>query len=446
VKQTHYQGQQRFRLGQCRINNQTISLNLVPMIKRNSFFYVLLLMSAVAFSQKKAGPSSIGTASSYFPSAKEWKQKTAAEMGINAAKIQAAIDLAIAAETKNPRNMEISHYQSFGKEPYGEGIGPFAERGDPTGIIVYKGYIIASWGEPYRCDMTHSVTKSFLSAVVGLAVDRDLIHDANDTVAKYLPPIELYTPGQVNRPAELYGQAQLIQPFASAHNKTITWDHLLRQTSDWEGTLWGKPEWADRPDPDPSKWTGRKRVLPGTVFEYNDVRVNALALAATSVWRKPLPQVLKQYIMDPIGASNTWRWTGYRNAWIVLDGQAIQSVSGGGHWGGGMFINAYDMARFGLLSLHKGNWNGQQLISEDWVKRSVTPTPAKTDYGFMNWFLNTDKKMLPDAPLTAFMHIGNGNNLIYVDSENDLVIVVRWIADTKSMNTVVKSVLESLPK
>ncbi|MCV4860463.1 hypothetical protein OFB63_30920, partial [Escherichia coli] len=67
--------------------------------------------------------------------------------------------------------------------------------------------------------------------------------------------------------------------------------------------------------------------------------------------------------MDPIGASNTWRWTGYRNAWIVLNGQPVQSVSGGGHWGGGMFINAYDMARFGLLTLHKGNWNGKQLLS-----------------------------------------------------------------------------------
>jgi CubicO group peptidase (beta-lactamase class C family) len=114
-----------------------------------------------------------------------------------------------------------------------------------------------------------------------------------------------------------------------------------------------------------------KKKCAGYVWEYNDVRVNALALAATSVWRKPLPQVLKQYIMDPIGASNTWRWTGYRNAWIVLDGQAVQSVSGGGHWGGGMFINAYDMARYGLLTLHRGNWNGKQLLSEQWIKQSL---------------------------------------------------------------------------
>ena len=410
------------------------------MRKQIIFLLAILLAGTTVISQKKQ------TTASYFPTAQTWEQKTPADLGLNADKIREAIEFAKAAETKNPRNMEISHYQSFGKEPFGEGIGPFAERGDPTGVIVYKGYIVATWGEPLRCDMTHSVTKSFLSSVVGLAVDQGLIIHVNDTVANYIPPIELFTPGQVNRSADLFGQPQLLQPFSTPHNKTITWDHLLRQTSDWEGTLWGKPEWADRPDSDASKWLTRKRNAPGTVWEYNDVRVNVLALAATSVWRKPLPQILKQYIMDPIGASNTWRWTGYRNAWIVLDGQPVQSVSGGGHWGGGMFINAYDMARFGLLSLHRGKWNGKQLLSEQWISQALTPTTAKTDYGYMNWFLNTDKKMLPDAPLNAFMHIGNGNNLVYVDPEHELVIVARWIADNKSMNGTVKKVLEAINK
>jgi CubicO group peptidase (beta-lactamase class C family) len=149
--------------------------------------------------------------------------------------------------------------------------------------------------------------------------------------------------------------------------------------------------------------------------------------------------------MDPIGASNTWRWNGYRNAWIVLDGQPVQSVSGGGHWGGGMFINAYDMARFGLLTLHHGNWNGHQLIPEQWVQQALTPTPANTGYGYMNWFLNTDHKLLPDAPATAFVHIGNGTNFIYVDPEHGLVAVVRWI-ENASMDGMVKKILAALGK
>jgi CubicO group peptidase (beta-lactamase class C family) len=291
--------------------------------------------------------------------------------------------------------------------------------------------------------MTHSVTKSFLSTVVGLAVNRGLIKSVNDTVAKYVPPIEVYDPLQVNRSAEELGKQQLLTPFASAHNRTLTWDVMLRQTSDWEGTLWGKPEWADRPDANATTWLTRKRNTPGTVYEYNDVRVNALALAATSVWRKPLPQVLKENIMDVIGASNTWRWTGYRNAWIVLDGQPVQSVSGGGHWGGGMFINAYDMARFGLLTFHKGNWNGRQLISQQWIQQALTPTTAQPTYGYMNFFLNTDRKYMPNAPASAFVHVGNGTNIIYVDTDHDIVMVVRWI-ENNAIDGMVKRVLEAL--
>ena len=61
--------------------------------------------------------------------------------------------------------------------------------------------------------------------------------------------------------------------FESEHNATITWDDLLRQTSDWEGTLWGKPDWADRPSGDPDTWMTRDRHPSGTVYEYNDTRV-----------------------------------------------------------------------------------------------------------------------------------------------------------------------------
>ena len=144
--------------------------------------------------------------------------------------------------------------------------------------------------------------------------------------------------------------------------------------------------------------------------------MNVLALAALNLWRRPLPQVLKERIMDPNGASNTWRWFGYDNAWIVIDGQPVQSVTGGGHWGGGMFINAYDMARFGYLTLRRGKWGDRQLLSEKWVNMALTPTGLQSPYGFINYFLNTDRKQWPSAPGTAFMHNGNGLNMVYVDA------------------------------
>ena len=167
-----------------------------------------------------------------------------------------------------------------------------------------------------------------------------------------------------------------------------------------------------------------------------------MALAATMVWKRPLPEVLNEYIMKPIGASNTWRWHGYRTSWIMIGKKSVQSVSGGGHWGGGMFINAYDMARFGLLTLHKGKWNGKQLIAEKRIQQATTPTAANTGYGYMNYFLNADKKYIPAAATTAFVHVGNGTNIVYVDPENEIVMVLRWI-ENNAVKDVVKMVLEA---
>jgi CubicO group peptidase (beta-lactamase class C family) len=250
-----------------------------------------------------------------------------------------------------------------------------------------------------------------------------MIRSLDDAVAPYVPPV---IPLDAPRAAGAV-RTEVLTPFETPHNRRITWDHMLRQVSDWEGTLWGKPEWADRPTGEPSTWATRPRKEPGSAYEYNDVRVNALALAALQVWRRPLPQVLREMVMDPIGASNTWRWVGYETSWVEMDGQAVQSVSGGGHWGGGMFIDARDMARFGLLTLRRGRWGDRQVISEEWVRRALTPTPAEPGYGFMNWFLNTGRKRFPAAPESAYAHLGNGTNAIFVDPEHDLVVVVRWI-------------------
>jgi CubicO group peptidase (beta-lactamase class C family) len=179
------------------------------------------------------------------------------------------------------------------------------------------------------------------------------------------------------------------------------------------------------------------------VYEYNDSRVNLLALCALEVWRRPLPEVLDHEVMEPIEASRTWRWYGYEDSWVVIDGIQMQSVSGGGHWGGGMFISARDQARFGLLTLRRGRWRDRQILSEDWIRHALTPTPAQPTYGFMNYFLNTERKLWPAAPAEAFAHIGAGANVIYVDPVNDLVVVVRWI-EPKALAGFVERVLAAI--
>lgn len=399
-----------------------------------SIFVLLLAATQLAFAQNN-----------YVPPAGNWERRTPERARMDAAKLKEAVDFAIASESKAPRNLEMAHYQTFGREPFGEAVGHFKERGDATGIIIRNGYIVAEWGEPARVDMTFSVTKSFLSTTVGLAFDRKMIRSLQDKAADYAAPVAVYAPSEKSDDATRFGKTSFLDLFSTEHNKKITWEHLLRQTSDWAGTLWGKPDWTDRPDRDSSTWLTRKRNEPGTVYEYNDVRVNVLALAALNVWRRPLPEVLKEYVMDEIGASNTWRWLGYENSFVVIDGRIIQSVSGGGHWGGGMFINAYDMARFGLLTARNGKWGNKQILSTEFIRQAKTPTTVRPTYGFMNWFLNTDRKYYASAPATAFVHVGNGTNIIYVDPENDLVIVVRWIENGK-INEFIEKVMASLAR
>lgn len=388
--------------------------------------------------------SSFLNAQTYYPGTwGNWDTKSPQEVGFNADSIKKLIEYAQSMETTNPRNMEINHYQTFGREPFGDGVGPFKERGDQTGIIIKNGYIVAEWGEPYRVDMTHSVAKSFLSSTIGIAYDKGLIRDINDKVDAYMAPIHMMDFDNNESKSNEIGESKFIEPFKGEHNSKITWNHLLRQTSDWEGTLFGKPDWADRPSGPRSEWITRERKEPGSAWEYNDVRVNLLALAALNVLREPLPKVLKANLMDKIGASPTWRWYGYETSWVVIDGELIHSVSGGGHWGGGMFISARDQARLGYLTLRNGNWNGEQILSEEWLRMARTPTEANNGYGFMNFFLNTDKKSLPSAPESAFWHLGAGTNMVYVDQENDLVIVARWI-NRAAMDGMVKRVLRAV--
>ena len=134
-----------------------------------------------------------------------------------------AIAFAIANENQNTKDLAVDIPNTFRNEaPYNTLVGPTQTRAGGNLVVIYKGYAVAAAGDTARADMTFSVTKTFLSTVVGEAYERGLIKDLNDKAGPYMPKgVDLFT---------------------SEHNAKITWDHLLRQTSDWSGTLWGKPD------------------------------------------------------------------------------------------------------------------------------------------------------------------------------------------------------------
>ena len=357
----------------------------------------------------------------YFPDA-TWQVKTPSEMKMNPELVDSAVKFAQANENKKfDRDMRIGTLKAYADEPDFKIIGPTKERGGPAGLIIKNGYIVAQWGDINRVDMTNSVTKSFLSTVAGLAIDERLIRNVTDKVNTYVWD----------------------GTFEGPHNSKITWDNLLTQSSDWSGTQFGLPDWADRPPKEGSidDWKNRKLNEPGTFFKYNDVRVNVLAYSLLQVWRKPLPMILKEKNMDPIGASTTWRWYGYDNSFVNIDGIMMQSVSGGGHHGGGLFISASDQARFGLLFLRQGKWKTQQLISEKWVKAVHQSSSANKAYGYM-WWINASKKWKDISPEIYYAD-GAGGNYIVIDNEHDLVVVTRWIDESK-MDEFMKLVEQSI--
>ncbi len=378
---------------------------------------VLAIITLLLQSQMSSGQT-------YFPDRGQWESKSPTEVGMNEGALQDAMAFAESNEYSGSVDMRIATYEAFRREPYHQLTGPTKKRGGPAGMIIKDGYMVAQWGDVHRVDMTFSVTKSYLSTMAGLAYDEGLITSMEHKVRDYVWD----------------------GTFNGRHNSKITWDHLLTQSSDWSGELFGGKDWADRPprEGDIDDWKIREFSEPGTVFEYNDVRVNVAAYSLLHVWRKPLPQVLKERVMDPIGASTTWRWFGYSNSFVLIDGLEMQSVSGGGHNGGGVFINTMDHARFGYLFLRKGNWDGQQLISEDWIEMVQKPSQANVNYSYM-WWLNQKEgsRYWEGVPESVYYAAGFGGNFIVVDNSNDLVIVTRWLEPSK-IGEMVKMVIDAV--
>jgi CubicO group peptidase (beta-lactamase class C family) len=381
---------------------------------RQRTLWILLLVLCVAplslHAQKKQS-------SLYYPAPGDgWQRRRPEDAGMDPALLEQAVAYAKTQASRIPADFSTQ------VETFGRVLGPLPKmRGDTNGIIIRHGYIVAEWGDTNRVDPTYSVAKSFLSTLCGLAVERGMIRSVHDLVKQYA------TDGGYDSP----------------HNSKITWENHLQQTSEWEGSMWGKnSDFLGTTEFGRGQRQPRSIQEPGTYWEYNDVRINRMSLTLLEVWKKPLPRVLKDEIMDRIGASNTWQYHGYFNSTVLINGKQMESVSGGTRWGGGLWINARDMARFGYLILRRGKWKNKQIISENWIRMATTPTTIGQDYGYL-WWLNTQRKLYPDAPATSFAARGNGSNTIWIDPEHDLVVVWCWHQD-RSANELFKRILAAV--
>ena len=332
---------------------------------------------------------------------------------MNNHRIEQAVRFAIEHETSWTRDAGEGwgiHHQD--PPPWNRLLGPVHSRGPVSGAIVLDGRTLTSWGEPDRADLTFSVAKTYLALLAGVAHDIGLLPDVDEPVGARISGIG----------------------FDRGRNASVTWAHLLQQTSEWEGECFGVPDQVDRyrsvqfqgSGPAGRKGDARPLQTPGTHWEYNDVRINQLALALLYLFGRPLPEVFSESIMRPIGASDTWSWVGYDNAWIELRGRRVQSVPGGTHWGGGVSINSMDQMRVGELLLNDGKAKHRQVISSQWIERMRTPCAIAPFYGYLIW-LNHAQRVFPHVSASSYFAIGAGSSFTWIEPERRMVLVVRWI-------------------
>ena len=353
----------------------------------------------------------------YPPPGDAWQQKRPEAVGMDSALLDQAVAYAKTQASTIPPDFSTQ------VETFGRVLGPLPkERGETNGIIIRHGYIVAEWGDTKRVDPTYSVAKSFLSTLAGLAVDRGMIKSVRDPVKNYVTD----------------------HGYDSPHNSKVTWEQHLQQTSEWEGSMWGKnSDFIGVEEFGRGQRNPRALKEPGEYWEYNDVRINRFSLSLLEVWNKPLPRVLKDEIMDPY-----WRLQhlAISRATIIplpRSKAGLWNLSAAERVGAAACGSALVMRRgLDICSCARVSGKTSKSFQRIGFARQPTPTGIAQDYGYL-WWLNTAHKQWPSLPATSFAALGYGSNTIWIDPEHDLVVVWRWHED-RSNDEFFKRILAAI--
>ncbi|NMB58765.1 MAG: serine hydrolase [Chloroflexi bacterium] len=284
------------------------------------------------------------------------------------------------------------------------------------GTIVYEKYYRGHTAVTY----THvfSVTKSVMSALVGIALDKGKIQSLDQPIADYLPEY-FPDPDKYNK-------------------KEITIRHALTMTSGQTPTDQTLNRWMSSPDWFAYTIDQPKDFPAGQKFSYNTGLTHLLSGVITRASGMSTKDFADRYLFGPLGITN-YRW----------------ETDPKGYYGGGhlLYLTPRDMAKFGQLYLQKGMWNDVQVVPQAWVDestRSQVKVDDITSYGYLWWVYSTydskNKKALP-----AFAAHGMGNQHIIVIPERDLVVTITCDPDRLSKNRtdpavlVEKFILPALP-
>jgi len=279
----------------------------------------------------------------------------------------------------------ISQWQS-------ENIDGFLARNGTVAFLIIKNDQL--FAERYYNGYDHSsictsfsTVKSFVSAMIGIALEEKLVHSLDDSIVTYLPEL------------------------SASYWSNVTIRHLVSMSSGLRYDLHGFFPWSDEPrvyyslDLRELARHASKAEPPGDRFHYNNYNLVLLGMILERVTGSTVSHYLQEKIWKPLGMEGPASWS--------LDSQK----SGMEKMESGLNGLAIDFAKFGQLYLQRGEWNGRQIIPESWVVESTTIAPdAKwTNYKYLWW--------IPRSGKGRFMAVGNLGQFIYVAPDKDCVIV-----------------------
>jgi CubicO group peptidase (beta-lactamase class C family) len=313
----------------------------------------------------------------YWPT-DDWKVSNPEEEGIDTEKLEVA---------KNRMSTEISSITSF--------------------LIVKNGFLICEeYFNNYEAGDTQdikSITKSILSILTGIAIDEGYIIDEKQTLVDIFPE---------------YAQL-MMDPLT----KEITIEHLLTMSSGLQDT--SKDVQVGKRQEDYSDLV-KTLILdlpvvnnPGSSFLYDEGHIHILSGIITTVSKMSTLEFAEKYLFSPLGITNA-KWATDPNGLC--------------YGGSGLQITSKDLAKIGYLYLNDGMWDDQQIVSKEWIKKSVKPRfdvqdqqviIGETEYGYLWWLC--DLKGHP-----AFIASGRGGQFIFVIPDLDMVIVITADGDANA--------------
>ena len=272
----------------------------------------------------------------------------------------------------------------------------FAVHGGEPGMYNYDD---PAW-HPYKdgsdLHSLQSVTKSVTSAAFGIAVDEGLIPGVEAPAYAYFADYEPYE-------TDARKEATTLEDFLTMRSG-IHWvteggyqdaEHstiVLEASDEWIRFVLDRPTDAE----------------PGTVYEYNDGVSVLLGKIAREATGQRMDDWARERLFEPIGIDDFY-WK------ITPDGEADTE--------GGLYLTTHDLARIGYLFLRDGQWNGEQIVSRDWVRASTSPVvsdalPDGTAYGYQWWVPAHE-----DGETLIFAGYGYGGQYLFVVPSVELVVV-----------------------